>query len=223
VTAWRARHAHPVDPVAWCVVEALARRAAAHGGEARSLMMRRIEALLAGHAAAHPVDGLAAASADRPAAPCTALAGLSELVDRLGRSPDSAALAPGASPAPPRSGATGRTEATRAALSHAAAPAPLKSLAAFKSTWSRLRAEQRLRQALAQVPPRAGPMNSSQVMNRALQAMHTLSPAYLDAFMAHVDTLLWLEQASGGGASTARTKMPADSRRKPASRAARKA
>ena len=56
-------------------------------------------------------------------------------------------------------------------------------MSAFKGTWARLRAEQRLRQALAQVPAMAGPLNSSHVINRTLQAMRDLSPEYLDAFM----------------------------------------
>lgn len=106
-----------------------------------------------------------------PRHPAGALAELSNLVDRLGR------MAP---------------------AQKAAAPQPLKAVAAFKGTWSRLRAEQRLRQALSQVPAMAGPLNSSHVVNRALQTLHGLSPEYLDAFMSHVDTLLWLEQASGG-------------------------
>ena len=85
-------------------------------------------------------------------------------------------------------------------------------MTAFKGTWSRLRAEQRLRQALAQVPTMAGPLNSSHVINRTLQAMRDLSPEYLDAFMLNVDTLLWLEQASGGGLSL-RAPTPAKSGR----------
>jgi Protein of unknown function (DUF2894) len=80
----------------------------------------------------------------------------------------------------------------------------LKSVSAFKGTWSRLRAEQRLRQALQQVPAQAGPLNSSHLVHQMLREMHQLSPAYLDAFMAHVDTLLRLEQDSGGGARPAR-------------------
>ena len=80
-----------------------------------------------------------------------------------------------------------------------------------------MRADQRLRQALAQVPAAAGPLNSSQVVNRALQAMRELAPAYLDAFMSHVDTLLWLEQASGGDL-TPRPAPPAEARRGPGAR-----
>lgn len=104
------------------------------------------------------------------------LASLSALVDRLGRVPASAPSA------------TSLPVATR----------PLRAVAAYQGTWSRLRAEQRLRQALAEVPAQAGPLNSSHVVHRALQTMHALSPEYLDAFMSHVDTLLALEQASGG-------------------------
>ena len=102
------------------------------------------------------------------------LAGLSALVDRLGRVP-----------------------APTSASAGAATP-PLRSVSAFKDTWSRLRAEQRLRQALAGVPAQAGPLNSSHVVHRALQALHDLSPAYLDAFIAYIDTLLALDDASGG-------------------------
>jgi hypothetical protein len=75
----------------------------------------------------------------------------------------------------------------------------LKSVTAFQGTWTRLRADQRLREALAQVPAMAGPLNSSHLVNRALQTMRDVSPEYLDAFMSHIDTLLWLEQASGAG------------------------
>jgi len=55
----------------------------------------------------------------------------------------------------------------------------------------------------------AGPLNSSHVVNRTLQAMRDVSPQYLDAFMQHIDTLLWLEQASGGDL-TLRTAAPAE-------------
>lgn len=126
------------------------------------------------------------------------LAGLSELVDRLGR-PSTSRVPPAS---PPRTGAMHQNGAQGTApLSLAAAPPAPRSnaLTAFKGTWSRLRAEQRLRQALAQVPAAAGPLNSSHVVNRTLQTMRDLSPEYLDAFMLHVDTLLWLEQASGAG------------------------
>jgi len=92
-------------------------------------------------------------------------------------------------------------------------------VAAFKGTWSRLRAEQRLRQVLAQVPAMAGPLNSAHVVNRALQAMRELSPQYLDAFILHVDALLWLEQSSGGGEPLARAPAPSDTKQRPTRKA----
>lgn len=77
-------------------------------------------------------------------------------------------------------------------------PAPsLKSVARHQATWSRLRAEQRLRQAGARVPAKAGPLHSAQVVYRALLEMQQICPAYLDALLAQVDSLVALEQASG--------------------------
>lgn len=106
-----------------------------------------------------------------PAAP-TPLQQLAALVDRLGR--PGRALPPGQMAAP-----------------------MLKTVARHQATWARLRAEQRLRQAGAKVPAQAGPLHSAQVVYRALLELHQLSPAYLDALMAQVDTLMGLEQASG--------------------------
>lgn len=222
VEAWRARGAAPGDPVRLRVIEALARRAAAHQGEARRLLARRVEQLLAEHEARHAVSAADQGWA-RPASPRAALAGLSgltELVDRLGRSPAAGAAALSA----PRPGAARPTEATSLArLSRAAAPGSLKAVTAFKSTWARLRAEQRLCQALAQVPANAGPLNSARVVHRTLQEMRRLSPEYLEAFMAHVDTLLWLEQASGAGDLAARPAPRTEAERRRGVRPARKA
>lgn len=168
------------DPVRRRVIEALARRAEALQGPAREQLLQRMAQLQ---------DELQTAPVVRPASPSpsSGLLTLSDLVDRLGRTPVGPSPVPGA--------------ARRAS---APPPRPLKAVAAFKGTWSRLRAEHRLRQALAQVPAKAGPLHSSQVVHRALQALHGLSPAYLDAFMSHVDTLLWLEQATGGNLPRAR-------------------
>lgn len=251
VQAWRARGAAAADPVGFRIIEALARRASAQQGEARWLLLRRLEQLLARQAAAKrpaPSDGTAGderaahgaraapAGTAAPAAPAgtaelaapsglSSLAALSDLVDRLGRSPASPVMpsSSNSSPSSPRSGAP-RQAATVAAArpSRTAPPVPLKAVTAFKGTWSRLRAEQRLRQALAQVPAMAGPLNSSHLVHRALQAMHELSPEYLDAFMSQVDTLLALEQALGAGEPAPRAAPRAEGRRagaKPARKA----
>lgn len=128
-----------------------------------------------------------------PRAPSKGLAELRALVDRLGRAPSSPAAVP---------------------LSRTVSPPPLKAVSAFQGTWSRLRAEQRLRQVLAHVPASAGPLNSSHLVNRALQAINDVSPEYLDAFMSHIDTLQWLEQTIDAADAVPR---------KPAARAPRKA
>jgi hypothetical protein len=194
VASWRARGAADADPVGFCITEGLARRAAGLQGPARGLLCQRIGLRLAAHAqtmARLPPGG-------SPANPAVAgLAALGNLVDRLNRtqsSPESARPGPGHAQRP---GAPAPTS-------------PLRAVTLYKRTWSRLRAEQRLRQALAQVPSMAGPLNSSQVVHRALQAMHDLSPDYLEAFMAHIDTLLWLEQASGADLLSRGPRAPAN-------------
>jgi hypothetical protein len=189
VEAWRAGHGDAADPVRLRIVEALARRAAAQQGPAREWLVQRVRQRLAELAIPSQWHGIQTADCPTAAAPPRgSLALLSDLVNRLGR--EAPAPLPGA--------------ARRASL-----PWPLKSAAAFKDTWSRLRTEQRLRSARRQVPANAGPLNSAHLVHQALQAMRELSPAYLDAFVAHIDTLLWLEQ---GGASAQAP--AAESRRK---------
>ena len=73
------------------------------------------------------------------------------------------------------------------------------TLGYLRTTWSRLSADRRLTQSLAKVPENAGPLNSQHLVHRSLTLMRELSPEYLHHFMAHVDALLWLDQAQGGG------------------------
>jgi hypothetical protein len=212
VQTCRLRGGGQADAVGLGISEALARRAAALQGEARQLLIRRLDERL------RAIDARAATlarsvAALEPTTPLNAVAGLSELVDRLGRST-----------MPPPSPATDPKRGARpAAAPIAASPRPLKAVEEHKGTWSRLRVETRLREALAQVPAGAGPLNTSHLVNRALQAMRDLSPEYLDAFMSHVDTLLRLEQASGGGDLTPRAAAVSSAKARPGSRSPRKA
>jgi hypothetical protein len=50
-----------------------------------------------------------------------------------------------------------------------------------------------------------------------LQAMRELSPQYLDAFILHMDALLWLEQSSGGG-ELPRAPAPSEAKHRPTRR-----
>ncbi len=104
-----------------------------------------------------------------------------------------------------------------AARSGPAAPAALELAAVrrFRGTWSRLSAEERLRQTLAQVPPQAGPLNALHLLHRALVGMHGISPDYLQHFVAQVDALLWLEQVHAASLPVARPRAAGGARRKP--------
>jgi len=169
----------PAHRIELSIIEAMARRAAAHEGATRQWLAQRIAARLDVLLA----PGVPASGGDDSAhaAPQRALAGLSALTDRLGR-----AAAPAAQP--------GAHSGQPLRPFNSAPPSVIGgAVDAFSATWTRLRADQRLRAALAQVPAQPGPLNSAQLVSRALQAMRDASPDYLYAFMAHIDGLLALE------------------------------
>lgn len=73
----------------------------------------------------------------------------------------------------------------------------LRSAQRFRETWERLGAEVQVRQARERAPQNAGPLNPQRLMLETLARMGELSPHYLRRFLAHTETLLWLEQAHG--------------------------
>ncbi|MFZ5545055.1 MAG: DUF2894 domain-containing protein [Pseudomonadota bacterium] len=192
LAAWRERGEHRHDPVRFCFIEALARRAQAHQGAARRRLDARVGELLAAYAADLERRRQGDCADDgRPARQCPSAPGqapspgpLAQLADLLARQ---------AAPTP----ASGPAAADSAPGSPGPEPvAELKTLRYFRSTWSRLSAQQRLAQCLATVPENAGPLNSQHLVHRALRAMHDASPEYLERFIEYVDTLLCLEQMS---------------------------
>jgi hypothetical protein len=211
--AWRERGADRVDPVRFGFIEGLVRRAAAQSGAARRLLDEKIAGLMVsyGEAVARmPTAAQAPAPAHSPV-PTHALMP-SRAVARahgptLARPPASASSLP---PAP--RGALGAladlinqrapigANTTAAPATSSTAPAypaaELKALGEVRNTWARLDAEQRLEQALAQVPTNAGPLNSYQLVLRTLMLMREVSPEYLQRFMTHVDALMWLERTT---------------------------
>ena len=72
----------------------------------------------------------------------------------------------------------------------------MRSVRRFRETWRRMSAEHQVRQAVVRGPDNAGPLNSHRLVLQSLAVMRSLSPDYLRRFMAHVDSLMWLEQAS---------------------------
>lgn len=161
----------------------------------RSALGVLVDALVRGTVPPSVPAGSAAAPAPRPRTPASASGG---------RKPASVQSANAAIPTlPPVDLATATLHSTAAP----AAPQELQSVRRFRGTWSRLSADERLRQTLAQVPPQAGPLNALHLLHRALVQMRDISPDYLQHFVEHVDALLWLEQvqAAATPAAGART------------------
>lgn len=177
IEALRARGAQRLDPVRWRHLEALARRAAAHQGRTRRMLDDRLTQLLL--ACERDLDQRSAAAPE--AAPSAPRRGtLAELLVHIA---SQTAQPPSTAPAG-RGAADGQ------------GPAELKTVREHRGTWSRLSADRRLSQALAQVPDQAGPLNTQRLLHQALSVMRDASPAYLDHFVSHVEALLWLDQAS---------------------------
>ncbi|RQS97443.1 DUF2894 domain-containing protein [Burkholderia seminalis] len=168
--AWREQGADRLDPVRFHRIDALERRAAALGGNARALLDARLAALIEGYAAvvARAEETRATDDAARVAPRRGALAAL---VDRFARD----------------------AQADRRGLDP-------ELVDYFRTMWSKVRTEQQYRQSLDQVPRNAGPLNSNSLVHRSLATMRELSPEYLQQFLSYVDALAWLEDLAGGGA-----------------------
>ncbi|KAA0180044.1 DUF2894 domain-containing protein [Cupriavidus gilardii] len=212
IEAWRDSGADRVDPVRFRLLEALARRMSAHGGEAR----RRLEERLAGLVQAYE-DGLGRAAAtaaqpERGPAQRRRMTGpLAALVRQLrgdieGQGADPAAIST-------VTATTTATTATTATATTATAPRhppqPDPALVEYvRQTWTRLSAERAWRQSLERVPENAGPLNSNHLIHRALSAMRELSPGYLQQLLSYVDTLSRLERMNGDGAAESKGAAP---------------
>lgn len=175
--AWRASGADRVDPLRFRFIEAFARRAAGHEGEARRILDGRLSALLDEYATTlEEADRSKAAVADGSCESAASAADDATLAALIGRIADYA----------------------RAADSGGAVYPELAALDYFREVWSKVRADKQLRQSLAPVPGNAGPLNSSSLVHRSLSLMRELSPGYLKQFLSYVDTLSWLEQMNSG-------------------------
>lgn len=178
------------DAVQLHFAEALARRAAGCQGAVRELLEHRLASLPAARGELAPDP--ARAADDVP--PQTLRPGpLGELVRHL----DQRAK-------------TGNTGPLPRPAQASAVPA---DLAYFRRIWSRLSADQRLAQSLSTLPENAGPLNSHQLVHRALSLMRELSPEYLDRFVGYVDTLLWLEPNHAGAIDAKAAAKPEQARK----------
>jgi hypothetical protein len=200
IDAWRESGAYRFDPVRFRFIEALARRSAAHSGDARRILDDKLARLLAAYGqdlerAQSEAAGERTQAARPEAQPVRGP--LAELVAHI------------AQQAPMADGG-----AARGGVSMGLSRAPeLKALGYFRSTWSKLSTDRRVTQSLATVPEKAGPLNSHQLVHRSLVLMRELSPVYLQHFVSYVDTLLWLEQANSAGPAAAPAARPEKGRK----------
>lgn len=88
------------------------------------------------------------------------------------------------------------SQAARGGAPSGGGPWPeLRSAQRFRETWERIGAEVQVQQARERAPLNAGPLNPQRLVLQTLARMGELSPHYLRRFLAHTETLLWLEQA----------------------------
>jgi hypothetical protein len=175
LTTWREQTAPTLPATQVFFIEALARRAAQHQGETRQHLNQKL------------LQALTAITAQSPNAPAQTA------------TPD---------PAQPTDTAINALTALRQQLdTQATTPARTawrtQNATALRTTWSTLHTQQRVTHALASKPPQAGPLNSEQLVHRALLLMREVSPDYLRNLVATIDALSWAEQLQGRGSPTA--------------------
>jgi hypothetical protein len=100
-----------------------------------------------------------------------------------------------------------------------AASDELASVRRFRRAWLGGRAQEQVQRAVGRRPANAGPLNSHALVLESLEIMSRLSPDYLRRFVAHVQTLQWLDQTSADEALSAKA---APRARKASPRAARR-
>ena len=212
LAALQARGARRFDPVRFHFIETLAKRTMIYEGAARSVLDARLGFLLTEFAEAFGAarSGAVKLAKDTQAQFPEASGDLEQLL----QAGDFAGLRALAVRLRSQARPSGLADLGRQLAGHAAdadevsrhgpapadAPGELKSVTYFRRTWSRLSVDQTLSHSQAQAPENAGPLNSQHLVLRALKLMRDVSPEYVSRFMSHMDTLLWLEQATGAPA-----------------------
>ena len=169
--ALREAGAARLDPVGWHYIEVLANRTLAQTGAARELLQHKLDKAL------QEAQCQLEAALDTPSdaeEPPSAQAGSSSPLARLLQE-----MAPAPMP-------SARSVAT---TKPAAWPAENPRVRQFRKQLSRISVQKQVRQAIAQAPQNAGPINSHMLVLRALGLMRDISPDYLGRFMTHVDTV----------------------------------
>lgn len=197
------------DPVRLAYIEALSRRATAQPAAIRQKLHARL-AVLTDELTSRIAACQGSATTRAPETPTPHLADLlAHIGQHIHDLPSASQPLPGLATANRKN----RPKSNKAPIG-ATAPGPeLKAISMFRDAWSKLSTEQQLTQTLAQAPENAGPMNSQHLVLRSLQLMRDMAPDYLQGFMSHIDTLIWLEQADPARAASRSS--AGDSEKKP--------
>lgn len=182
IAAWRDSGADRADPVRFCFIAAIARRAARYDGEAGRLLKARLARLVADYRevlARAPCDAPARTASAQPSGSVAALAALNDSLARPAHADET-----------PVRRATGAAPLTMARRGYPAEP---ELVDYFRETWARVSVERQLRQSQQGVPENAGPLNTNHLVHRALSLMREVSPGYLEQFLSYVDALSWLD------------------------------
>jgi hypothetical protein len=170
IAALQAAGAAQRDPVGVAWVQALARRSTQQTGPLRQVLEERLASAVAA---------------------CSARMAAAEPVQiRASRVPDASAK-------PARTALGELLDRLAAHAGDATATEP-RALRQAREAWVRLDVEHQVAQSLRKAAAQAGPLNSHHLLLRVLQKLQQTSPAYLGAFVAQVEALLWLERAGLG-------------------------
>lgn len=69
----------------------------------------------------------------------------------------------------------------------------LKSLAPFRQSWQKRRAERMAKDVAEEAPENPGPLNQHMLVIRALGNMRELSPSFYNRYIAYMGSVMWLE------------------------------
>ena len=166
--ALRAAGAPRFDSVGWHYIETLAGRTQAQSGAAHALLTRKLQQSL---------DSLhqrmkAAAQATQSAQASRASSPLATLLQEL----------------------KAQDPSDTHAISNAWR-AENPRIQQFRQQLSQISVQKQVKQAIAQAPLNAGPINSHMLVLRGLGLMRDISGDYLNRFMVHLETLLCLDEA----------------------------
>ncbi|MDO9262748.1 MAG: DUF2894 domain-containing protein [Desulfosalsimonadaceae bacterium] len=71
----------------------------------------------------------------------------------------------------------------------------LRSLKRFKETMMKLNSDRLVTRSILDLPENSGPHNSQMLATSSLSALRQISPNYLNRFVSHINTLIWLKLA----------------------------